>query len=246
MRRRGLRFATEEEELGEAVDDLRRTSNYKDYVVITLLFLLDAPYAPAAAIANKDDYFLKETFVSLVRGLIAIDPDTIQADDAYVVPGNEADGLSEDDLYGPGWEYLRMLLWHLPCGGRQSHLALALYSGTLCGLSRSLARPVSSRPNRRDHRTGRAGSGRRRTMNPGVLRTLRRPPVARTLVPGSALGHRRATAIRDATARRTTDYPYSPMQSRCRARILTADTAAIACRFFGVFERCHHKLQVQP
>jgi hypothetical protein len=78
--------------------------------VVTLLFLLDAPYAPAAAIANEDDYFLKETFVSLVRGLTAIDPDTIQADGAYVVPGNEADGLSEDDLYGPGWEYLRMLL----------------------------------------------------------------------------------------------------------------------------------------
>jgi hypothetical protein len=103
-------MATEEEELGEAVDDLRRTSNRKDYVVVTLLFLLDAPYAPAQQVATDDEMFLKETFMALVQGLASLDPRTIQADAAYVVPGNADDGLSEDDLYGPGWEYLRMLL----------------------------------------------------------------------------------------------------------------------------------------
>lgn len=103
-------MATEAEELDKEIDNLRRTSNRKDYVVVTLLFLLDTPYAPAEAITNEDDYFLKETFASLVHGLTAIDPNTIQADGAYVVPGNEEDGLSEDDLYGSGWEYLRMLL----------------------------------------------------------------------------------------------------------------------------------------
>jgi hypothetical protein len=103
-------MATEEEELGESVDDLRRTSNRKDYIVVTLVFLLDTPYAPAEQIASDDETFLKETFTALVQGLTALDPRTIQADGAYVVPGNEEDGLSEDDLYGPGWEYLRMLL----------------------------------------------------------------------------------------------------------------------------------------
>jgi leucyl-tRNA synthetase len=103
-------MATETEELSEDVDNVRRTSKRKDYVVVTLLFLLDTPYEPAAAITNEDDYFLKETFASLVRGLTSIDPDTIQADGAYVVPGSADDGLSEDDLYSPGWEYLRMLL----------------------------------------------------------------------------------------------------------------------------------------
>jgi hypothetical protein len=103
-------LATEEEELAEEVDNIRRTSNRKDYVVVTLGFLLDEPYPPAEAVDNEDDAYLKETFVSLVRGLTRIDPATIQADAAYVVPGNEEDGLSEDDLYGPGWEYLRMLL----------------------------------------------------------------------------------------------------------------------------------------
>jgi hypothetical protein len=103
-------MATETEELDKDVDNVRRTSNRKDYVVVTLLFLLDTPYEPAAAVTNEDDYFLKETFVSLVRGVTSIDPNTIQADGAYVVPGSADDGLSEDDLYSPGWEYLRMLL----------------------------------------------------------------------------------------------------------------------------------------
>jgi hypothetical protein len=103
-------MATEEEELGEAVDDLRRTSHHKDYIVVTLLFLLDTPYTPAQQVGSDDETFLKETFMALVQGLTHLDPRTIQADGAYVVPGNEDDGLSEDDLYGPGWEYLRMLL----------------------------------------------------------------------------------------------------------------------------------------
>lgn len=103
-------MAAEAEELGTQVDDVRRTSSRKDYVVVTLAFLLDQPYAPAEAIAHEDASFLKETFASLVQGLMSIDPETIQADGVYVVPGNAADGLSEDDLLGPGWEYLRLLL----------------------------------------------------------------------------------------------------------------------------------------
>ena len=103
-------LATEEEELDDEVDDIRRTSNRKDYVVVTLAFLLDEAYEAAEAVESDDDAYLKETFTSLVQGLARIDPRTIQADAAYVVPGNEEDGLSEDDLYGPGWEYLRMLI----------------------------------------------------------------------------------------------------------------------------------------
>lgn len=103
-------LATEEEELDNDIDNIRRTSNRKDYVVVTLAFLLDEPYPAAEAVTNEDDVYLKETFSALVQGLMRIDPRTIQADAAYVVPGNEEDGLSEDDLYGPGWEYLRMLL----------------------------------------------------------------------------------------------------------------------------------------
>ena len=103
-------IATEEEELDEEVDDLRRTSNRKDYVVVTLAFLLDGPYRPAEAVESEDAAFLKDTFSALVQGLTTIDPRTIQADATYVVPGNEDDGLSEDDLLDPGWNHLRILL----------------------------------------------------------------------------------------------------------------------------------------
>ena len=103
-------IATEEEELDEEVDDLRRTSSRKDYVVVTLAFLLDGPYRPAEAVESEDAAFLKDTFSALVQGLTTIDPRTIQADATYVVPGNEDDGLSEDDLLDPGWNHLRILL----------------------------------------------------------------------------------------------------------------------------------------
>ncbi|MCY4515091.1 MAG: DUF1517 domain-containing protein [Candidatus Tectomicrobia bacterium] len=103
-------IATEDEELDEEVDDLRRTSSRKDYVVVTLAFLLDGPYRAAEAVENEDAAFLKDTFTALVQGLTAIDPRTIQADATYVVPGNEDDGLSEDDLLDPGWNHLRILL----------------------------------------------------------------------------------------------------------------------------------------
>ena len=103
-------LATEEEDMGEAIDEIQRISNRRDYVVVTLAFLLDEPYEPATEVASEDDAYLKETLVALVQGLSRIDPRTVQADAAYVVPGNEEDGLSEDDLYGPGWEYLRILL----------------------------------------------------------------------------------------------------------------------------------------
>jgi hypothetical protein len=103
-------MATEDEELGDEIDEIQRTSNRKDYVVVSLVFLLDEPFAPAAEVETEDDAYLKETFSALVQGLTSIDPRHIQADGAYVVPGNAEDGLSEDDLYGPGWDYLRMLL----------------------------------------------------------------------------------------------------------------------------------------
>ena len=78
--------------------------------MVTLGFLLDGPYRPAEAVESEDAAFLKDTFTALVQGLTTIDPRTIQADATYVVPGNEDDGLSEEDLLDPGWNHLRILL----------------------------------------------------------------------------------------------------------------------------------------
>ena len=101
-------MATEAEELGAEVDGLHRTSVTRQYVVVTVLFLLDAPYAPAE-VENEDEFFRRTTFHNLIDNLAAINPHSIRADATYVVPGNPEDGLSDDDLATEGWSYLRPL-----------------------------------------------------------------------------------------------------------------------------------------
>jgi hypothetical protein len=62
-------LATEDEEIDEEIDDIQRTSNRKDFVVVTLAFLLDEPYLPVEAIGRENDYYLKVTITSLINGL---------------------------------------------------------------------------------------------------------------------------------------------------------------------------------
>jgi hypothetical protein len=101
-------IATEAEELGATVDGLHRTQVSKQYVVVTVLFLLDSAYAPAE-VDNEDDFFKRGTFHELVSNLSAINPHSIRADATYVMPGNQEDGFSDDDLADEGWAYLRPL-----------------------------------------------------------------------------------------------------------------------------------------
>jgi hypothetical protein len=101
-------IATEEEELGATVDGMNRMEVKRQYVVVTVLFLLDCAYAPAE-VENEDDFFKRPTFHNLVANLAAINPHSIRADATYVVPGNQEDGLSDDDLATEGWSYLRPL-----------------------------------------------------------------------------------------------------------------------------------------
>jgi hypothetical protein len=101
-------IATEDEELGATVDGMNRMEVKRQYVVVTVLFLLDSAYAPAE-VENEDDFFKRPTFHNLVANLSAINPHSIRADATYVVPGNPEDGLSDDDLATEGWAYLRPL-----------------------------------------------------------------------------------------------------------------------------------------
>ena len=55
--------------MGDELDDVQRISYRKDFVVVTLAFLLDEPYAPVEDIEREDDYYLKETFATLISGL---------------------------------------------------------------------------------------------------------------------------------------------------------------------------------
>jgi hypothetical protein len=101
-------MATEHEEIGHDVDGAYRLSQKKDYVSVTVILKLSEPYS-TADIEDESHYWLTETVLKLVRGLLLINPESILADGVFVVPGTSEDGLSEEDLLGGGWSYLRMV-----------------------------------------------------------------------------------------------------------------------------------------
>lgn len=100
--------ATVDEEIAEGVDGAYRLSNSKDYVAVTLIFLLSEAYPPAE-IDDESQYWTGTTLDNLVKGLQYINPETLVADGVFVVPGTSEDGLSEQDLLTGGWSYLRVL-----------------------------------------------------------------------------------------------------------------------------------------
>ncbi|MGI9106088.1 MAG: DUF1517 domain-containing protein [Pyrinomonadaceae bacterium] len=100
--------ATESEEMAGAVDGAFRLSNEKDYVAVTIILNLSEPFPPAE-IKDESLYWQSATIGKLVRGLLLVNPETIIADGVFVIPGNSADGLSDEDLLTGGWSYLRVL-----------------------------------------------------------------------------------------------------------------------------------------
>jgi hypothetical protein len=102
--------ATEDEEVGEDVDQMRRLSNRKDYVAATILLLLSVPYPPGEAVTDERRYWQRETLRSLVNGILYVNPETILGDAVFVMPGSPEDGLSEEDLLTGGWSHLRVIM----------------------------------------------------------------------------------------------------------------------------------------
>lgn len=100
--------ATESEEMSHAVDSAHRLSSEKDYVAVTIILLLSEPFPPAEA-EEEANYWSSRTISKLVRGLLLINPEAVLADGVFVIPGNSADGLSEEDLLTGGWSYLRVI-----------------------------------------------------------------------------------------------------------------------------------------
>lgn len=123
-------MATEPEELGQQVDRLHRYSDQKEYLIVSLLMLLDNRDEPVAddkgdyrfrptyaqlahpfrqLVENfkEEQYWKAETFAALLHGLRALDPRAIERDGIYVYPGTAQDGLSSFDLLSDeGWKYL--------------------------------------------------------------------------------------------------------------------------------------------
>lgn len=107
-------IATEAEEMGPEADQATRLSAEKNYVVVTILFLVEEGSNSDDTLGERcdipeSDYFTRQTFGHLVATIPLLNFANVQADAVYLAPGSEEDGLSWEDLHGPGWEYLKPL-----------------------------------------------------------------------------------------------------------------------------------------
>lgn len=106
--------ATELEELGGAADEANRTSSERNYVLVTLMFLVEAESNSDATLGQRcdireDHYHTRQTFAHLVATVPLLNFAYVQADAVYLLPGSDEDGLSEDDLADEGYNYLKPL-----------------------------------------------------------------------------------------------------------------------------------------
>jgi hypothetical protein len=106
--------ATEAEEMGTAADEVNRLSADQSYVLVTLAFLLERDSNSDLTVGERadlpeDSWFTRATFAHLIATVPMLNFANVQADAVYIVPGNDTDGLSDDDLHGEGYEYLKPL-----------------------------------------------------------------------------------------------------------------------------------------
>lgn len=123
-------MATEPEELGEEIDRLHRFSDQKEFLVVTIMMLIDnreepvgddvgdvrfratysqltQPFRGAIDGISEDEYWEAATFEKLLDGLQSLDPRAIERDGMYVYPGTAQDGMSTYDLLSDeGWKYI--------------------------------------------------------------------------------------------------------------------------------------------
>lgn len=107
-------LATEAEEMGQAADEVNRLSADRHYVLCTLLFLIERDSNSDQTLGERCDipeneYFTRATFATLIATIPMLNFANVQADAVYLSPGSEEDGLSDDDLHGGGYEYLKPL-----------------------------------------------------------------------------------------------------------------------------------------
>ncbi len=106
-------MATEQEELGTSHDESFRLSSEKGYIVVTMAFLLEyAPLEPVRRLLEdmpEDEYWTHAGFTELCEALRRIDFEYALRDAVFIMPGNDDDGFSWEDLHSAGWNYLKPL-----------------------------------------------------------------------------------------------------------------------------------------
>jgi len=100
--------------MGERVNEMYRYSSSKYYVVITLCLLFEDdrsldPFFDVVDSIPESEYWTQKTFGRVLAALNYLDFEFCLGDAAFIMPGNEEDGISMEDLMGEGWEYLKSL-----------------------------------------------------------------------------------------------------------------------------------------
>jgi len=106
--------ATEDEEMGAEVDEQFRMSGDKTYVVVTFAYVLENVASNGTFMSmiegiGEDDYFSRAAFNTLVQSVSYLDFEYVLGDAVFIMPGNEKDGISWEELHTEGWNYLKPL-----------------------------------------------------------------------------------------------------------------------------------------
>jgi hypothetical protein len=106
-------LATEREEVAPAADEALRLSSDKRYVLCTLMALVEQGSNSDITLGDRCDqpestWWTRQTFARLIGTFPLLNFADVQADAVYLVPGNDRDGLSMEDLH-EGYEYLHPL-----------------------------------------------------------------------------------------------------------------------------------------
>ena len=91
-----------------------RSPSGRDYFLVSMAFLLQKDGTSDVTMAERCDmeeayYFQRATFAHLLATPPMLSYATVRADALYVVPGNDEDALTLEELRGEGYEYLRPL-----------------------------------------------------------------------------------------------------------------------------------------
>ncbi len=105
-------MATEEEELGDTIDEQFRMAGEKQYVVVSIACLLEndtalATFRSQVESIPANESFSRPTFSTLVKALPYVDFEYSLGDAVFIMPGSPSDGISWEELHTEGWNYLR-------------------------------------------------------------------------------------------------------------------------------------------
>jgi hypothetical protein len=106
--------ATEREELGGAADEAHRLSGAPSYILATMMVLVDRGTNADNTLGewcdlDQSEWLTRQTFGHLLSVFPRLNFANVQADAVYLIPGDDSDGLSYEDLRSPDFAHLKPL-----------------------------------------------------------------------------------------------------------------------------------------